>query len=636
MAEEQGVDLVQPVSAEVAEIAEAEAQLQKALELRDSDIDTAVELLGKVLEIKNKAYGEKALECADAYLYYGELLFEQAQANSDYFGEHMKSAAVQRARNIAAADGDDVEDEGSDGGEEGLEELEQDGQEGEKAAEQSTDKTAASMEQQQADQQPEGHGAGEAVEKDHKGHAANKAPANGPAFDQHEAEQPGPTSSLAAAEETPQQDEPAQQDDDEGQAAAEHEQCEDAGDEMDDGDDDEGSEDAEDQTAGEGSAGKEVADVTGESDDMALAWEMLEMARLIYTQHGGPATFANKLADCHMYIGDILSEQEKFEEAVAEYNTAAGMLAQVEGGLAAYKRRAAELDFKTATAYMLADQPAEALAAMTSAKAQLQTRIDELNALLDAPGAGSSAAGAAADAAGAAAFAAFASIVSSYTKPAEASSTAAAGQAANSGEEDEAAAVAAKRRLEIADLKGAIESIDDRIEELSAAVEAHISIKESLRSTFAMVAAGGAGDGEQQQQQQTAPSNCAQEVPGPVATDGGTGFAGPLNHTGPVKDIGVIGKGKRVAPTPAAQPLTAAAQDAAPARPDGSKEVSAKLGTEAGSFSNKRSLSDIVGSDQEGSHRAEATEAVTNAAEAKVAAAAGSQMAAAAPKKARV
>jgi hypothetical protein len=62
---------------------------------------------------------------------------------------------------------------------------------------------------------------------------------------------------------------------------------------------------------------------------MALAWEMLEMARLIYTQHGGPATFASKLADCHMYIGDILSEQEKFEEAVVEYNTAADMLAQV-------------------------------------------------------------------------------------------------------------------------------------------------------------------------------------------------------------------------------------------------------------------------------------------------------------------
>jgi hypothetical protein len=44
---------------------------------------------------------------------------------------------------------------------------------------------------------------------------------------------------------------------------------------------------------------------------MALAWEMLEMARLIYGSEadGGAAANANKLADCHMYIADILCEQ---------------------------------------------------------------------------------------------------------------------------------------------------------------------------------------------------------------------------------------------------------------------------------------------------------------------------------------
>lgn len=42
---------------------------------------------------------------------------------------------------------------------------------------------------------------------------------------------------------------------------------------------------------------------------MALAWEMLELARLIYNNSGGPEAHANKLADCHLYIGDILAEQ---------------------------------------------------------------------------------------------------------------------------------------------------------------------------------------------------------------------------------------------------------------------------------------------------------------------------------------
>lgn len=42
---------------------------------------------------------------------------------------------------------------------------------------------------------------------------------------------------------------------------------------------------------------------------MALAWEMLELARLIYNNNGGPQAHASKLADCHLYIGDILAEQ---------------------------------------------------------------------------------------------------------------------------------------------------------------------------------------------------------------------------------------------------------------------------------------------------------------------------------------
>lgn len=42
-------------------------------------METAVDLLGQVLETRNKAYGENAPECADTYLYYGQLLFEQAQ-----------------------------------------------------------------------------------------------------------------------------------------------------------------------------------------------------------------------------------------------------------------------------------------------------------------------------------------------------------------------------------------------------------------------------------------------------------------------------------------------------------------------------------------------------------------------------
>lgn len=45
-----------------------------------------MQLLGQVLEVRNKAFGERALECAEVYLYYGETLFEQAQVRGGRFG----------------------------------------------------------------------------------------------------------------------------------------------------------------------------------------------------------------------------------------------------------------------------------------------------------------------------------------------------------------------------------------------------------------------------------------------------------------------------------------------------------------------------------------------------------------------
>jgi hypothetical protein len=102
-----------------------------------------------VLEHRNRAFGESAPECAEVYLAYGQLLFEQAQvsavvrlpcapcrsttrppaptrlprcrpcpaceqANADCFGDQMRSAALQRARAIAAADGDNGSESSED------------------------------------------------------------------------------------------------------------------------------------------------------------------------------------------------------------------------------------------------------------------------------------------------------------------------------------------------------------------------------------------------------------------------------------------------------------------------------------------------------------------------------------------
>jgi hypothetical protein len=67
--------------------------------------------------------------------------------------------------------------------------------------------------------------------------------------------------------------------------------------------------------------------------------------------------------------------QEKFEEAAPEYTAAIELLSSLEGGLAARRRRAAEVDFKRANALQLSDKPGEALSAIRSAKAHLQVGI---------------------------------------------------------------------------------------------------------------------------------------------------------------------------------------------------------------------------------------------------------------------
>lgn len=91
---------------------------------------------------------------------------------------------------------------------------------------------------------------------------------------------------------------------------------------------------------------------------------------------------------------------------------------------ALHSSRAAELEFKKATALQLLDSPAEALAAMQSAKAHLSTHLASVNA--DIAKAGSSGA----DVSGAVASAAFASILGGYASsaPAAADADASAGK----------------------------------------------------------------------------------------------------------------------------------------------------------------------------------------------------------------
>jgi hypothetical protein len=271
-----------------------------------------------------------------------------------------------------------------------------------------------------------------------------------------------------------------------------------------------------------------------DADDMQIAWENLELARIIYEKHGGAEQHASDLAEIHNYTGDIFSEQEKFEEAIDEYNKCITMLARLPKE---DKRRAAQVYFKQALAQQFNDQFQDALNAITTARTKLTAHRDALHKQLEDLPAPPAAANAAA--------AAFAAAVASFAA-APASGAADAGAAAAADQNHEAAAKATCLRKELGDINAVLEDLADKADELRAAIATEASMKDALRSAMRSVA-----DAEQ------------------LAPTGGAGAgssAGPSSSNDPaaaagaqVQDLGVVGKGRRVAPVPVSAPTPAAA-----------------------------------------------------------------------------
>ncbi|KAK9804881.1 hypothetical protein WJX72_010033 [[Myrmecia] bisecta] len=107
----------------------------------------------------------------------------------------------------------------------------------------------------------------------------------------------------------------------------------------------------------------EEADAEG--SDMQLAWEMLEVAKLIYTAQG--EEYRKQLADVHMLLADIATEQEGFDTALADYEVALTLMA---ASLPTDDRRLGEAHYKKALALQFLDEPERAL---QSAKAAIKS-----------------------------------------------------------------------------------------------------------------------------------------------------------------------------------------------------------------------------------------------------------------------
>ncbi|OZJ04296.1 hypothetical protein BZG36_02576 [Bifiguratus adelaidae] len=101
--------------------------------------------------------------------------------------------------------------------------------------------------------------------------------------------------------------------------------------------------------------GENQADAAAQNeDDFAYAWEILDIARVIYAKQEGKEAQL-KLADVLMYLGDISLETEKFDQAVTDFREALKVKTEL---LDDDDRQLAEAHYKLALA--LEFQPTEA------------------------------------------------------------------------------------------------------------------------------------------------------------------------------------------------------------------------------------------------------------------------------------
>ncbi|KAF8518978.1 hypothetical protein BU17DRAFT_48239 [Hysterangium stoloniferum] len=117
-------------------------------------------------------------------------------------------------------------------------------------------------------------------------------------------------------------------------------------------------------------------------DDFNAAWEVLEVARSLYlTQKDSSDEVKLKLADTYIALGDVSLETEKLDQAISDYTAAAALKAEL---LPLSSRQIAEVHYKLCIVYdMTSGRLAQAIEHARKAEASVQTRLNELETRLN-------------------------------------------------------------------------------------------------------------------------------------------------------------------------------------------------------------------------------------------------------------
>ncbi|KAF9586278.1 hypothetical protein BGW38_007559 [Lunasporangiospora selenospora] len=137
--------------------------------------------------------------------------------------------------------------------------------------------------------------------------------------------------------------------------------------------------DEEDEEDEEGDEEGEEGQGEDDSDDFAVAWDVLDLARVLYHRIGTEDALL-KLGDVHIALGDVSLESENFEQAVSDFQEAIKIK---EARLDPDDRQLAEAHYKLALALEYTPNESEkAHEHIHQASSVLKARVQKLNGLL--------------------------------------------------------------------------------------------------------------------------------------------------------------------------------------------------------------------------------------------------------------
>jgi len=291
-----------PVKTKTPEQVKDEAATLIAVGKRDlllSNIPDAVSSLAQACEMLSKQFGETDKECAEGYFYYGKALLELTRMESGVLGNALEGVPEEETENNTSQFEDPAK----------LTDQEKN---------EVTDNVAEALEENAKDLEEKAEKAKEAkegekkedVKKDEKTDEAKKEEKT------DEAKKEEKTDEAKKEEKTDESKKDKEEEKKDGEEAKETDEAMEEGDETGTEGEEEG-EESSDEKKEEG----EKKDEEEEPSNLQLAWEMLELAKVVYSKQleageGDKAHLEERLCSTMLALGEVSIENENYKQAV--------------------------------------------------------------------------------------------------------------------------------------------------------------------------------------------------------------------------------------------------------------------------------------------------------------------------------